>query len=410
MKILMLVDLYPPNIGGVEKYVQSLSIDLWRRGHQVSVITLGRPVSEVSEQGVKVYREEGIFQKIPFLYGKSQKKWHPPSADLVLTRRIAKIIEQEKPDIVHVHGWIIYSFLPLKKKFGVPLVVTLHGYGYFCSITNYFRNNTLCEDRSFFNCIQCAKKDYGYLRSLAAYCGINYNMKRLKLVDRYIAVSNFVKSAHVENLSLKDEDIVVVPNYYTQSENLESEGKGIQHQDFILFVGALAPYKGLDYLIQAYNRLKTSVKLLVIGYKYLNYDYKNSDNISVIENAPDTVIKEAFRNCRFAVFPSIWPEPLGTVVFEAMSYGKPVVATNTGGFPDMIINGETGFLVPANDIEALYQAMECLLDKPGLAREMGQRGYERWNTSFTAQVVIPQIEMIYRSLLKNNNLQSRQKT
>jgi glycosyltransferase involved in cell wall biosynthesis len=398
----MLVDLYPPNIGGVERAVQSLSVLLRREGHQVTVCTLGHPSSVQYDHGVRVYREEGLFQKIPFLYGGSKKRWHPPAPDWLLSRKIAKIIEQEKPDIIHAHGWIIYSVLPLKEKYGIPLVSTLHGYGYFCSITNLIRNNAICYERSFHNCIRCAGRDYGYFRSLAAYYGINRQIKRLKLVDKFIAVSPFVKEAYLTHLPLRNEDIEVVPNYYSPAI-IEEEGIIANlPEDFILFVGALAPYKGLDVLIQAYNQLNTSTKLVVMGYRYLRYQYANTGNILVVEDVPHDMVMQAMSKCKFVVFPSIFPEPSAIVGLEAMSERKAVIASNIAGFKDYIVNGKTGILVSAGDPGELAEAIDYLLRKPELAVEMGQNGYDRLNENYIPEVIVPKIIKVYNSLISSN--------
>jgi glycosyltransferase involved in cell wall biosynthesis len=395
----MLVDLYPPNIGGVENYVQSLSKILCCRNHEVTVFTLGHPVKIELNQRIKIYREEGIFQKIPFLYGKSKKKWHPPSTDLLLTHKIAKVIEHEKPDIIHAHGWILYSMLPLKKKYNIPLVVTLHGYGYFCPITNYFRNDNICSTRSFMNCLNCAGKDYGYLRSISAYCGINRQISNIKLIDKFIAVSQYVREAHLNNLPVNNTDIVVIPNFYSVDEVESTKIELDIPDDFILYVGSLAPYKGLDTLIAAYNKLDTNIKLVLIGYKYKNYKFESSNNILVIGNASNDIVKEAYRRCKFAVFPSKWPEPCATVMFEAMSHKKAIIASNIGGFPDVIVDGQTGLLVPFGQEEQLSRAIKYLLDNPDIAIFMGNNGFERFMTYFSADVVAIKIEELYRDLL-----------
>jgi glycosyltransferase involved in cell wall biosynthesis len=203
--------------------------------------------------------------------------------------------------------------------------------------------------------------------------------------------------------------LITIPSFYSRDTSEEIKISNILPQDFILFVGRLVPEKGIEILLNSYKLLDTKTKLVIIGAKS-NRHFEGKDGVLIIRDASNDLVKEAYRQCRFAIFPSIWPEPLGTVGFEAMSFKKAVIATRIGGFPDVIINGETGLLVPANEVDSLYQAIKYLLDRPELANEMGRKGYERWRACFTAEVVVPQIEMIYRSLLENNNLQSLQKT
>ena len=130
----------------------------------------------------------------------------------------------------------------------------------------------------------------------------------------------------------------------------------------------------------------------------LKINIKSAENILIIEDAPYSVVKEAYQNCRFTIFPSIWHEPCATVAFEAMSYKKAIIASEVGGFADVVGEGETGILVPPNDSEALATAIEHLLQRPQVAEEMGQRGYERWRQNFSAEAVVPQVEQLYKSL------------
>ena len=118
-----------------------------------------------------------------------------------------------------------------------------------------------------------------------------------------------------------------------------------------------------------------------------------------MENAPHPVVIRAFRNCRFAVFPSLWPEPCATVTLEAMSCKKAVITSDAGGFPDVVKGDETGIMVPPNDVKALHEAMGYLLENPEVASRMGQKGYGRWKEMFTSEVVVTRIENLYKSLL-----------
>jgi glycosyltransferase involved in cell wall biosynthesis len=88
---------------------------------------------------------------------------------------------------------------------------------------------------------------------------------------------------------------------------------------------------------------------------------------------------------------------LGSVVYEGMSQGKAVIGTTPGGHTDMIVDHETGLLVPIGDVEALTKAMQELLVNPRLRERLGQAAKQR-SQIFTAHVTIPQFEQTYFQL------------
>jgi glycosyltransferase involved in cell wall biosynthesis len=211
---------------------------------------------------------------------------------------------------------------------------------------------------------------------------------QLKKIDRFIVLSQFMKETHNKYLS---DRISLLPPFIPQ-ETLSGKVVDLP-DDFILFVGALTPNKGVDVLIEAYRKLNPKTKLVLIGGKHPDYQYASDANIIVMPNVSRDVVLQAYEKCRFAVFPSIWPEPLGIVTLEAMSHKKAVIATNIGGFKDTVINGETGLLVSTPN---LVDAMSELLDNPIKATHMGEKGYERYINNFTPEVVIPKYVELYK--------------
>jgi len=401
MKILMLSSLYPPFLGGISVYVQSLCRELSRRGHQVVVGTLGRrdlPESE-DDGGIKVIRQEGLFQKIPFLFKDPTRKWHPPARDPVISNKLANIIEQEKPDIIHTHSWILYSMLPLRNKFNVPLVHTIHDYGLFCPKRMAIKEDVICNRPSLRSCISCMSRSYGLLRVVPAYYGIRANRNKLKSVDKFIAVSDFVRKIHEECLAMIGKKIITIPNFSNPFIDNRQEQIEALPEDFLLYVGWLMPHKGVGVLIEAYRKLNTPVKLVIIGIEHPDYHYHAEGNILVLKNVPYYSVMQAMSRCRFAIFPSIWPEPFGLVVTEAMSQGKAVIATNTGGFTDIIKDGKTGILVPPDDSGKLAEAISYLLRRPEEVSRMGRGGYDRFMKNYTPGVVVSRILDLYQSLV-----------
>lgn len=403
MRVLMVSDFYPPFLGGSFRYVQLLSRSLVTRGHEVIVCSIGnKDLNGVEEDcGVKVIRVSGLIQKVPFLFEDSTMKYPPPIPDVLIIRNLKKIMEKEKPDIVHVHGWLLYSVLKLKKQLHFPLIVTLHDYGYMCPKITFFRDNGLCDKPFTKRCISCAGDVLGFAKSTLAYSGIKSGKDKLQYVDRFIANSSFVKEQNSRFMGI-DSKVVFVPNFHDQ-KNAIPTNSGAFPDDFILFVGSLAPYKGVDVLISAYSKLKTKTKLVLVGAHTPGSSYNSSENVFVIENAPYTQVLEAYSKCKFVVVPSIWPEPFGLVALEAMSFKKPVIASNSGGLSEIVVDGKTGILVPVNNSEKLAEAMHCLLENPSLANEMGTNGFARLKRNYSTSTIIPKIEEVYQNLCSKSH-------
>jgi glycosyltransferase involved in cell wall biosynthesis len=109
--------------------------------------------------------------------------------------------------------------------------------------------------------------------------------------------------------------------------------------------------------------------------------------------------RPAYAACDVVVLPSGQPEPFGGVVIEAMCMAKPVIATAVGGSPDQVIDGETGFLVPPADAQALASKILFLYNNPATREEMGQHGFERARNHFGIRQMVDKVESIYSELL-----------
>jgi glycosyltransferase involved in cell wall biosynthesis len=99
------------------------------------------------------------------------------------------------------------------------------------------------------------------------------------------------------------------------------------------------------------------------------------------------------------VHSAIEPEPFGRVLIEGMAAGLPIIATNGGGAPEVVVDGETGLLVPPNDASALAAAIARLAEDPALGRALGARGRQRASEQFAIEHHVAAIENVYRSVL-----------
>ena len=97
--------------------------------------------------------------------------------------------------------------------------------------------------------------------------------------------------------------------------------------------------------------------------------------------------------------PSLWPEPFGLAALEAMAMGKPIIASRTGGLPEIVVHGETGLLVGGGDVAALHGALALLMADPGLCARLGAAGRQRVARHFSANAVVPRFEQLYATMV-----------
>jgi len=179
------------------------------------------------------------------------------------------------------------------------------------------------------------------------------------------------------------------------------------------FIGRVHPEKGIEYLIRAVRgvvKIVPEVRFLIVGDTALGKEehQKRMRNLSEELGLADKILFLGYRKevvkiiaaLDILVLPSL-REPFGLVSLEAMAMKKPVVATNTGGSPEAVIDGKTGLLVPPRDSCALFSAIIRLLKDKKLARKMGADGRERVTSFFSPEFTLSRLQEIYNKILKD---------
>jgi glycosyltransferase involved in cell wall biosynthesis len=407
MRILMLSQFYPPIIGGEEQAVQTLSTELVSRGHEVAVATLWQQgLAEFElDHGVRVYRIRSSMQRMPFLFSNSGRPYAPPFPDPDAMLALRRIITRERPEIVHAHNWLVYSFLPLKAWSGARLIVTLHNYNLVCVKTTLMYRKARCDGPDMKKCLGCAMKHYGFAKGIPIVLSSQL-MGQIErgAVDMFLTVSRAVA---VDNgLVGSGLPFQVIPNFMPDDASpLQGDAETylaqLPAQDYLLFVGALNYQKGVDVLLRAYADLTHAPPLVLIGYPTVDWPKLSVDcpeNVFVLNDWPRYAVMEAWRRSMIALAPSVGPETFGIAVMEAMSLGCPVIASRIGGLIDLVADGETGLLVQPGDSSALRQAIERLLSHPNLRSRMGKAGLSKVS-EFRASKVVPRIEQIYEQVV-----------
>jgi glycosyltransferase involved in cell wall biosynthesis len=194
---------------------------------------------------------------------------------------------------------------------------------------------------------------------------------------------------------------------------IRSEFKIGKDTKLIGTVGHLAPLKGYEELVGAIGEVLRGgfdVKLAVVGDAIYPHSKRYQQRLlSLLDSSglEDRVIFTGFREdiqellASFDIF--VLPsrsEGFGRANLEAMAMGKPVISTNVGGVPEVVLDGVTGILVPPGNSNALFRAIVRLLDDPHMRETMGREGRKRVEERFTLQGHVQRIQEIYRDVLR----------
>ncbi len=369
MKILMISTLYPPHvIGGAEKAAAELAEALVRRGHVVVVVSLHPRSTEIVEDrnGVRVYRLP--LDNFYWPFGRAEKPnrfyrlaWHVREMwNPVAARRIGKILDAEKPEIVNTHnvcGFSLAAWREVKRR-GVRLVHTLHDYYLMCPRCTLFRNGRTCEKR----CLDC--------KLLTFHKGISS-----RLPDAVVSVSQHALDEHRRRHYFEDVPSTVIYNIQgiAKLPVWQTVESGPLSGDLVFgFIGRVEREKGIETLLEATKRLNHPNWKLKIAGRGLDAYIKNLRRTYAdlrIEWLGFTDSSEFYSSVNAVVVPSLWAEPLPYVVVESLHAGKSLICARSGGIPEIAQLSSIVEFFPAGDANALAVKMNLALSSSQKWRE-----------------------------------------
>ena len=227
---------------------------------------------------------------------------------------------------------------------------------------------------------------------------------------------------HISEFSMRGESDAQLERSEVIGAGVDSKAFSIvdDYADFreVVFVGRVLPHKGIDVLITA---LPVDMTLTIVGRVYDQRYFTDlkalaeGKSVAFLTEADDDTLVVRYRKAAIVVLPSVnrtlygeeilAPELLGQTLLEGMACGKPAICSNTGGMPEIVVDGVTGLVVPPGDTAALRGALEFLRDNPALAREMGIAGRNRVSDQFTWSSVVGRCLAAYeRSLVKRRSI------
>ncbi|MBE9032590.1 glycosyltransferase [filamentous cyanobacterium LEGE 11480] len=286
-----------------------------------------------------------------------------------------------RPQLIHAHfaddGAIV---LPLAKRLNLPLVVTCHGY------------EILSQDRT---------------RRSSAYQRLYRHRKPMlkKMARLFIGVSDFLTQELIKQGFPAEK---VVRHYIGIDTQKFRPSRAIQREPVVLFTGRLVEKKGCEYLLRAMadvQRILPQVKLVVIGDGRLRESLENMasqtlGNYEFLGAQPVSVVQSWMARAQVFCVPSVTAdcgdaETFGMVFAEAQAMGLPVVSFASGGIPESVAHGETGFLVAERDWQGLAQHILDLLQNPQLWHRLSYQGPEYVRRNFDLATQTRKLEALY---------------
>ena len=382
MRILNVSSLYPPHvIGGAELGLKTMAETMADTGHDLHVVTLQPPDQPIAPQRGAVLVHPVPLANVywPFRPGGAARSaarkliWHGiDTSNEVMARRVERIVRLVRPDVVLTHNLQGFStaVMPAVKRAGVPLVHVPHDYALLCPQTTLWRDGRGCGLRSE-RCTAC--------RLLTA-----PRHRHVEAVDAVISVSRSLLDMHRSHGLFENVPATVIYNALRPTFRIRDRIAPRSEGDVFTFgyLGRIERSKGIETLLEAAAEVEADgvrFRLRVAGRADPDYlatlrqrwPLASVDYVGFVEAA------QFLGDLDTLVFPSEWLEALGNGVFEAYSQGVPVIGAASGGIPESIDDGTTGYVFAPGDSAQLAKRMRHLLSQPALRRSMGEAALVR---------------------------------
>ncbi|HNX47845.1 MAG TPA: glycosyltransferase family 4 protein [Methanomassiliicoccales archaeon] len=332
MRIVEVNAFHYPFIGGIENRLHHICRRLGKE-HEVFVLTSRLPGTAEREE-----MDNYTVIRLPSRY---LKIYNPP---YVRISKVREALDELRPDVVDLHYRWSGSLIKGVLGYEGPKIYTCHNtLGEGVGLTHYASE---LNDRLF--------------------------LRHLPEFDRVVCVSDYMKR-DVAARGFSEDRLLTIYNGVDIPDRTGQDG------DYILSLGRLVRLKGLDYLIKAMQHTNCHLRVCGEGPERKNLERLSqhlglTDRIDFMGWISEEEKKRMLCECRMFVIPSVH-EAYGMVAAEAMSYGKPVIASNTGGLPEVV--GDAGILVPPQDEMALAEAINALGQDEGRRAQLGNAAKER---------------------------------
>jgi glycosyltransferase involved in cell wall biosynthesis len=316
--------------------------------------------------------------------------------------KFSELLNYTEPDVIHFHniyGRLTSSVIDSAKSKKILAVMTLHDYKLICPSYLMLLNSKPCErckGGKFYNSLftLCHKNNFfaSAIYTMESY--FNLWFKKYDWIRFFICPSKFSMNIHLE-AGIPEEKLVHVPNFI----KLKNFEPNYEPGDYILFVGRLSKEKGVLTLLKAVKGLDIELKIVGDGPMREEYEKyarnKRITNVTFEGYKTGEELKTLYKNSAFVVLPSEWYENAPMTILETFACGKPIIGSDIGGIPEMIINEETGLLFETGEHNELKEKIKHLLINPSLIVQMGKEARKRAEEEYNAELHYKKLMEVY---------------
>lgn len=322
-------------------------------------------------------------------------------------KEIKALVQSEKPDIVHFHNTFPLvspaAYYAVKSE-GVPVIQTLNNYRLLCPNALFLRNGSICED-----CLgkpiplpgvihNCYKGSKTASATVAAMLTLHRLMQTwTDVVDVYVAnLTEFAREKLIQG-GLPANKIVVKPNFVHPDPGI-GRGQG----QYALFVGRLAPEKGIITMLRAWKELGEKIPLKIVGDGPLAPQVAEAveqrTGIEWLGRKGSQEVYALMSDAAFLVFPSEWYEGLPRTIIESFAVGTPIVASDIGAMSSLITPGYTGLHFQPGNSANLVEQVQWILAHSQELTQMRHKARAEYEAKYTAESNYQQLMQIYESV------------
>ena len=326
-------------------------------------------------------------------------------------KAIKKEIKDVKPDLVYIIHFVNKlspSVICGAKKMGVPVVLRLSDYFLLCPRFDFMYNKKPCEEcltKGYRTCIKkrCVKGSLFASVVRVFSMKVHKAMNVYKGVDAFITPSEFLKKKLIEN-GFDENKITCIPTFTASKSEVGKPQVGT----YGLYFGRVTEEKGVDTVVKAYEMMPDChVKIMgddtTDEAKRLKAYIKEKKikNVEFLGFKAGEELEEIIKGARFTLIPSIWYDNLPNTALESFQYSKPVIASNIGSLPELVLDGINGYLFKPADARELCEKI-ALLDDDAVVKKMGAASRDRLEDRFAPQTHYNTLMKVFSRVRKEN--------